>query len=233
MGQKKIAPKQIDFLVGQVKWSTNLVLGASSSQAVTSFFVGATAGGTDTTAGVIASAPNNKVHLRVAGTGHQISDPVSGASVFARLTEVSGAWTLTYYVLVNGTEVIFDFTDHALAGANINFRWCEVVQASNYKPTSVVNAGEGIDEYDASNASSHLHLNDVIAITTDGQVALTLAQTPKDDADVVLVVNGATYNQPECFTVVGTSLTWVATSATGGFDLETTDKVIAQYAYAG
>lgn len=233
MTQKKIAAKQFDLLVGQVHWSTNLVLSAASSQSVTSFFTGLASGGTDTTVGVIASTPNNKVYLRVAGSGHQITDDVHGASIFARLTETSGAWTLSYFSLVNGTEVPFDFTGHPLVGSNINFRWCEVVQAANYKPTSIVYAGEGIDEYDASSASAHLHINDVITITTNGQTALTLSQTPKDGNDVVLVINTATYNQPESFTVSGTTVTWTATAANNGFDLETTDKIVANYAYAG
>lgn len=233
MAQKKIAPKQIDMLVGQVHWSTNLVLTAGTSQAVSSFFTGKTSGGTDTTAGVIASPPSNKIWLRLAGTGHQLSDTVNGNSVFGRLTEVSGVWTLSYFSLVAGTETVFDFTGHPDAGANINFRWCEVVQAANYKPTSVVSAGEGIDQYDASSAASHQHINDIITITTNGQTALTLSQTPKDGADVVLIVNSATYNSPESFTVSGTTVTWVATASSGGFDLETTDKVVAQYEYAG
>ena len=233
MAQKKISAKQFDLLVGQVHWSTNLTLSAASSQTVTSFFTGLTSGGTDTTAGVIASTPNNKVYLRVAGTGHQIKDTVDGASVFARLTETSGAWTLSYFVLVNGTEVPFDFTGHPLAGVSINFRWCEVVQAANYKATSIVYAGEGIDEYDASSVSAHQHINDVITITTNGQTVLTLAQTPKDDNDVVLIINTATYNSPESFTISGTTVTWTAVAASGGFDLETTDRVVASYAYAG
>lgn len=233
MAQKKIAAKQFDLLVGQVHWSTNLVLSAAASQPVTTFFTGLASGGTDTTVGVIASTPNNKIYLREAGTGHQIKDTVNGVSVFGRLTENAGAWTLSYFVLVNGTEVSYDFTGHPLVGANINFRWCEVVQAANYKPTSVVNAGEGIDEYDASSASAHQHINDVIAITSNGQTALTLSQIPKDANDVVLVVNTATYNQPESFTVSGSTVTWTATAASGGFDLETTDKVVAIYAYAG
>jgi hypothetical protein len=233
MAQKKIAPKQIDLLVGQSRWSTNLVLSDSTSQAVTSFFTGSVSGGTDTTVGVIASAPNNKVYLREAGTGHQLKDEVSGASVFARLTEVSGAWTLSYFVLSNGTEVAYDFTGHPLVGANINFRWCEVVQAANHKPTSIVNAGEGIDQYDASSVSSHHHINDSVVITSNGQTVLTLSQMPKDVNDVILIINSATYNQPESFTVDGTSVTWVATGSAGGFDLEVTDKVTAVYAYAG
>ena len=233
MAQKKIAPKQIDMLVGQVQWSTNLVLGSSTSQSVTTFFTGKSSGGTDTTAGVVASAPNNKIWLRLAGSGHQITDEVNGVSVFGRLTETSGAWTLSYFSLVNGTETPFDFTGHPSSGSNINFRWCEVVQAANFKPTSVVSAGEGIDQYDASSVASHQHINDVIAITTDGQTSLTLSETPKDGADVILIINSAVYNQPESFSVTGTTVTWTATAGTGGFDLETTDKVVAQYEYAG
>lgn len=233
MAQKKIAPKQIDMLAGQAHWSTNLALSAANSQSVTAFFTGLVSGGTDSSIGVIASPPHNKVFLRLAGTGKPVDDPVNGVSVFARLTEASGAWTLSYFILVNGTEVAYNFTGHPLVGEFINFRWCDVVQYANFKPTSVVYAGEGIDEYGGSSASAHLHINDPITITTNGQVTLSLTQTPKDPNDVVLVVNSASYHSPESFTVSGTTITWVATASNGGFDLETVDKVMAQYEYAG
>lgn len=232
--QQKIKPKQLDFLVGESHWSAGgLILAPGTSQTVTTFFTGLTAGGSDTSVGVLTTSPVNKVFLREAATGHMIKDTVDGVSVFARLTTASGAWTLNYYVLVNGTEVPFDFTGHPLVGAAINFRWCEVVQASNYKPTCIVNAGEGIDEYSASSAASHLHIAESLTVTSTGQVTFTLTQTPKFPTAVTLTVNSGRYYAPSSFTVTGNSLTWTATAANSGFDFETTDNVIAEYEYAG
>lgn len=230
---KKPNAKQLDLLVCEPNWSTNLLLTAGISQTVTSFFTGKVSGGNDTTIGVIASQPHNKIYLRAAGTGQPIKDTTHGTSVFARLTETAGAWTLSFFSLVNGTEVPFDTTGHELVGQMINFRYCQMVQYANYKPTSVVYAGEGIDEYDASSISAHQHIVDPITITTNGQTVMTLSQTPKDDNDVELRINTASYFAGKHFTVSGTTLTWTSTSATGGFDLETTDDISAVYAYKG
>lgn len=229
----KIKPKQIDFLLGQATWSTNLQLSAAASQSVTSFFSGKISGGSDTSAGVITSTPSNKIYLRIAGTGHPVTDQATGESVFARLTEISGAWTLGYFILQNGTEVSYNTTGNPAVGQAINFRWCEIVQAANYKPTMVVNVGEGIDEFDATSASSHQHIIDPITITTNGQTAITLSQTPKDGNDIELIINTVSYYASKHFNVSGATITWTNTAASGGFDLETIDDVAAMYAYAG
>jgi hypothetical protein len=226
---KKPSAKQLNLLAGQANWSTNLQLAAGTSQAVTSFFTGKVSGGSDTNVGVIASAPHNKVFLRVAGTGQPIKDATSGTSVFARLTESSGAWTLSFFKLVNGTEVAFDTTGHEIVGQMINFRYCEVRQYANYQPTSIVYAGEGIDEYDASSAASHQHIQETLSIATDEQTIFTLSQTPKDGNDVALAINGIHYINGTDFTVSATTLTWTSVE----FSLETTDKLVADYAYVG
>lgn len=224
---KKPSAKQLNLLTGQANWSTNLQLAAGTTQTVTSFFTGKVSGGSDTTTGVIASPPHNKVFLRVAGTGQPIKDAENGVSVFARLTETSGAWTLSFFTLVNGTETAFDTTGHE--GEMINFRYCEVVQYANFKPTSIVYAGEGIDEYDASSVSAHQHIQENLTVSANEQTVFTLSRTPKDDNDVSLIINGISYINGTDFTVSSTTLTWVSTD----FSLETTDKLTADYAYAG
>lgn len=226
---KKPSAKQLNLLAGQANWSTNLQLAAGTTQTVTSFFTGKVSGGSDTTTGVIASPPHNKVFLRVAGTGQPIKDVTNGVSVFARLTETSGAWTLSFFTLVNGTETAFDTTGHELVGEIINFRYCEVVQYANFKPTSVVYAGEGIDEYDASSVSAHQHIQENLTVSANEQTVFTLSQTPKDDNDVALIINSLRYINGVDFTVSSTTLTWISTD----FSLETTDKVTADYAYTG
>lgn len=224
-----IKSKQLDMLVGQAQWSTNLQLSAGTTQTVSSFFTGKVSGGSDTTAGVLASSPNNKVFLRVAGSGQPVKDLNSKSSVFARLTEVNGVWTLNYYTLQNGVEVAFDTTGNEAVGQNINFRWCEVVQVANAKPTAIVNAGEGIDEYDASSPASHQHIVQSVTVATNGQTAITLTQTPKDSADIVVKVNGLSYDNGVSYSISGTTLTWLNIP----FLLETTDSVVIEYAYAG
>jgi hypothetical protein len=223
--------KQIDGKGGQVHWDiSGLTLPASgSTKAVTSIFTGQVAGGSDTALGVYVTAPQNKVQIRKHGTGKAVIDDTTGGMIFSRLTESSGTWTLTFYVLDNGSETALDFTNHPDAGAAIDFRWCETVRIGDLKPTAVVDAGEGIDEFNASSPQLHQHTSERLTVTSNGQTAFTLSHAPKDGADARLTVNGIGYENGASadFSVSGTALTWRDVD----FTLDTSDEVIAHYEY--
>ena len=70
---------------------------------------------------------------------------------------------------------------------------------------------------------------DVFSVTSSGQVSFTLTQTPQDDLDVRLNVNGALYNLTTDYTVTGSSVTWLNTP----FSMSVGDKVKAIYEYGG
>jgi hypothetical protein len=75
---------------------------------VTSLFAAKTPGGNSTTAGVLTTAPDNKIHLIDQDTGTGFED-AQGQKVYGRLTESTGAWTLTFYTNEAGVETAYSF----------------------------------------------------------------------------------------------------------------------------
>lgn len=226
----KVKGKQINQLVGQAHWNTTgIAVPSASSVVVTTAFTGKVSGGTNTTAGVYTTAPNNKIFLRESATGKPLADVSNDVSVFGRLTESSGTWTLNFYSLIAGVETAFDFTGHPKAGENFDFRWCESVQLADSAPTAIVYAGEGIDEFDPSSPTNHNHVQETIPVLTNGQTGFALSQTPKDPADVRMSVNGVVYENGALkdFSVAGSTATWRDMD----FTLDTTDEVIFEYQY--
>lgn len=234
----KIKGKQIDQLVGQAHWNTTgIAIPSAASVTVTTAFAGKVSGGSNAAVGVFTTNPNNKIFLRESATGKAIASGTgeTSSSVFGRLTESTGTWTLSFYTLVGGIETAYDFsTDynagaHPLAGDNFDFRWCESVQIKDSAPSAVVYAGEGIDEFDPSSPTNHQHVAETIAVTSNGQTGFALSQTPKDVADVVMTVNGVRYEYGggKDYTISGSTVTWLDTD----FTLATTDEVIFTYEY--
>lgn len=224
----KVKGKQINQLVGQSHWNTaGLALPASSSLTVTGLFLGNVSGGSDVNAGVFTIAPHNKVFLRESATGKPLKDYIDGVSIFARLTESGGTWTMTFYVLIAGIETPFDFSGHDSVSKNFDFRWCESIQIGGSSPTAIVYAGEGIDEFDPSSPTSHIHEVETLSISVNTQTGFVLAHVPKDVTKVDVYINGIGYSAEMDYVVVGTSLTWLDVD----FTLATTDKLIVEYAY--
>lgn len=87
---------------------------------ITTQMSGKTPGGNDTTAGVITTAPYNKVEIRDLSLETYIEDS-NGQRVYGRITESSGTWTLTYYTNEAGVE-----TAHSLTSTNIRVYFREV-----------------------------------------------------------------------------------------------------------
>lgn len=227
----RIKAKQLDALVGQARWNTTgVVIPAAGSVVVTSHFNGRVSGGSDSNIGVYTQAPQNKVYLREKAGGKAIADGTAqNNQVYARLTELAGVWTLSFFTAPNGVETAFNFTGHADLGKEFDYRWCETIQLANAMPTAVVDVGESIDEILATSPAVHNHIQETIPVAANGQKVFTLSQTPKDDNDVVLTVNGLRYNNGagKDFTVAGTILTWTDQS----FAMETTDSVVVDYAF--
>ena len=223
-----IKAKQLDVLVGRPFWSSAISAPSTGTTlTVTTLLSGKTAGGLDTQAGVFTTAPNNKVYFRKVNDGKAVSDS-SGREVFGRLTYATGVWTVTFYVLVSGSETAFNWNGNADAGASLSLRFVESVQIANKLPSDEVEAGESIDEMQASSPLLHTHQSpDVLTVSTNGQTEFTLAATPKWGGAVRLEVNGVTYvnGAGKDFTVSGAALTWL----NRGFTLTTTDEVVAFY----
>lgn len=85
------------------------VLGSSSD--VSLDFTGQTPSVIQTVPGVVVSAPFNKLILRQ-GSGPNEDDQIVdefGNTIYGRLTESSGVWTISYYVMIAGTETPYSF----------------------------------------------------------------------------------------------------------------------------
>lgn len=98
-------------LRGFVQQGVDIFTVVGLSADVTSGFTGKTPGGTETVAGVITSAPWNKVVLRQA-TGAKQDDVFTdslGNVVYGRLVESGGVWELFFYVNLSGTETAYSF----------------------------------------------------------------------------------------------------------------------------
>lgn len=95
--------------------------GASgNSTDVSASFAAKSPGGNASTAGVITTAPSNKVSIIETASGTEVEDG-TGKRVYAKLTEAAGVWTLTYYVNDAGVE-----TAHNLTSTNITVFYREV-----------------------------------------------------------------------------------------------------------
>lgn len=102
-------------------WQTFTVLGADGTDDdISTQLTGKTPGGGTSAAGVITSAPYNKVEIRKSDDGTYIED-AGGQRVYGRITEAASVWTLTYYTNEAGVE-----TAHTLATEDIRVYFLEV-----------------------------------------------------------------------------------------------------------
>lgn len=221
----KISAKQIEKPTACCYWTAapGVNLPAASTLAVTSSFTGKTPSGNATTSGVLTDAPYNRVEIRALADGKAVVDPATGRTIFARLTQASSVWTLTFYTLIGGVETVFNMTGHPQVGAAISYRWCEMVPFENVDPFSAVFAGESVDEVSLNGIRRYY--KNTLTITTNGQTSITLPKAPAPDAiDLTeLNVNGQEMEYGTDYTISGSTLTWIPAAA--GFALSTTDKV--------
>jgi len=99
-------------LKGYIQQGTDILGVTGSSSDVSSSFSGKTPGGTSLVEGVVTSGTYNKVLITQASgveEGDAFTDSL-GNVVYGRLTESSGTWTLSYYVLLSGTETAYTFS---------------------------------------------------------------------------------------------------------------------------
>lgn len=102
---------------------------------VTASFSLKSPGGGASVAGVITTAPDNRVEIVGKDDLREIEDS-SGRRVFAKLTESAGTWTLTYFVNIGGVD-----TAHSLSSQNIRYLYREVFTAST-RPTITPSVGK-------------------------------------------------------------------------------------------
>lgn len=217
-----IKSKQLDLLLGTVRKATSAAtIAAGSSIVVTTALVGKVAGGSNTVAGVVTTAPANLVGLSLVSNGSPVTDDL-GNQIVGRLTEAGGIWTVDYFVTDGaGGESAFTFAAESAVGEVFSFSYVEVVQVKDINPLDAANGIDNIDETDF-NANAHQRQVDKF-VATAAQTAFTLTQTPKDDAAVTVTVNGQ--DMTDRLVVVATAATYAATD----YALEVGDVV--QFSY--
>jgi hypothetical protein len=212
-----IKAKQIDKVLGTLRTASSaFTVATGASVNVTTAFTGKTSGGSNTAVGVFTSSPANKVVIIISTTGKPLTDAGGANEVYGRLTFAAAVWTLTFY---SGNDVPYTISaGHPSLGVVANIIYGEAVQLSNINATDVIYGLDSIDETSVD-SSRHAHVNEVIAVTSNGQTAFTLTGTPLDVTLVEMQVNGQ--NMQDRISVSGTTVTYTATD----FPLETTDTV--------
>lgn len=99
-------------LKGSFVQATDLTGVTGTSTNVSTELTGATPSGGTTSKGVVVSAPFNNIVLRQATGTNQGDEFVDGSGnvVYGRLTYAASVWTLSYYVLLSGTETAYSFS---------------------------------------------------------------------------------------------------------------------------
>jgi len=95
--------------------------------------------------------------------------------------------------------------------------------------TEIPDIKEVKDLINAHPSTNLTGVKDVLPVTSDGQTAFTLSQTPIDDATLTLILNHTTHLRNGIdYTYTGTALTWLDPN---GLTLKTTDELVAHYNY--
>lgn len=174
--------------------------------------------------GIITSGTNNRVEIVDATTKEKIDDG-SGNEVYGRLTESGGVYTLTYYKLVAGVE-----TAHSFGGAtSIDFEFGYCFSFENFPYDALVGQRSRLVYQDPQVAASGARMWIEIRTPTAQDTIPDLTKTPTDADQVFLFINGQMHDSQSggSFTIATRAITWNAANA--GFNVETTDRVIAQY----
>lgn len=99
-------------LKGSFNEGIDLIGVTGTSTDVSTELTGKSPSTTLTTLGVVVNDPYNKAVLRYASGVNENDQIVDGSGniVYGRVTESTGVWTLSYYVLIGGTETAYSFS---------------------------------------------------------------------------------------------------------------------------
>lgn len=171
--------------------------------------------------GVIVASPLNRVPVRVSGGAIQDAD---GLEIYARITEATGTYTLTYYVNDEGVQTAHSFGGATTVDVYIPYRY-----TFGSFPTDTAIAIPAFDVTpDPAQVTAPIAFSEELTAGTNTVTDLT--NTPV--GAVELVVDGVSFSSvatPAPFTISGTTITWSATNAK--VSLDSSDTVIANYEY--
>jgi hypothetical protein len=225
-----LQPKQVEkYLNGFVRVNAFAGTGASNNvtAAITTALSTASSSGGSvpvqvsgaTQQGVVVGTNLNRVAVFAAATKLPIADS-DAREVYGRITEAAGVYTLTYYVLVAGVE-----TAHTLAATSIDFEFSYQFNFADLP----ANFATGVTARNVVEDAGGGALFEVQTVTPTALNTLpTLSFAPNPANSLVLEVNGQSCRSSAgFFSLAGTTITW--TPATAGFNVTTTDSIIASY----
>lgn len=180
--------------------------------------------------GVITSGASNRTKIFNATTGDQVQS--GGVNVYGRITEASGAYTISYFTTPDGgTETAFTFA----SATSINFFVPYRFDFARYPSDSLLLV-KGLDL--TSDIASSVNVptpgDELIAVTATNTVA-PLTKTPINAASLQLIVNDCSYDTAggasAAFSVnlATKAITWNPSAPSTGFSLDTLDRVFARY----
>jgi hypothetical protein len=174
--------------------------------------------GNESSIGVLVTTPINKVQL-ISSSNKELIFDNDGNEIYGRLTESSGIYTLSYYSLQSGAEIVANINNTIDFFINYNF---------SFKDFPFDNSVRVANEINTKSAPSETSIRDEILTIATNNTLPDLANTPIDGS-VILLVNGKAEDSATggSFSVAGQSLTWNEVNA--GFDLTPSDRVIAVY----
>ena len=171
--------------------------------------------------GVI-TAGDNRTEIIASATKQRLSD-ANGNEVYGKLTETGGIYTLSYYSLINGVE-----TAYTMPSTSVDFFFNYCFDANRLPPNFAVALPTRIVNQDPTKGQSASQQIERLTVTALNTVS-NLTKTPVSGS-LQLIVFGIVHSladSPTPFSVSGKSITWNAVNA--GYDLETSDNVIAEY----
>jgi hypothetical protein len=236
----KTAAKQIDLLMMASLQVAGLSFTAGASLNVTAALTtaAATAGrgsiavpvqvASTVTPGFVTSGSDARVEMYNATTKQKIDDNTPAQNeVYGRLTQASGVYTLTTYVLIAGVETAYPIPVTTPFDIEVNYQF----ELHTLPANAFIGVQSRNVDNDSGGGGGRYRYERVTVTGANTLVALSVAYA--GSGIFKLHINGKTETAlgggTAPFTVAGTAITWSAVNA--GYALATTDIVEAEYAY--
>lgn len=234
----RIDKSQLDLLldarVGIINFAATAASSNVATTAITTALSTAGDGGVSvplqvasaTQVGVITTGADNTAIIVNTITKAPIADG-NNREVYGRITETGGVYTLSYFVLVNGTETAHTFG----AAVNIDFYFAYRFDIARLPRNALIAIAARLIQQDPTAAGggggSTVRTPEVLNVTALNTIS-NLSNAPTAAGNVILYVN----TKPEfavgalpSFSVSGQAITWNAANA--GYSVTTTMQVHA------
>jgi hypothetical protein len=173
------------------------------------------------TEGIVTASGQNKVEIYDATTKQKLDDG-QGNEVYGRVTESGGAYTLSYFSLIAGSETSFD-----IGSTTIDFEFPYRFELHNLPVNALIAIQSRNTDEDAGGGAGRL-VRELLTVTSTNTLS-NLTYTPDESSNVHLTVNGKGEDtlSGSGLTISGKTLTWNA--GTIGYACKTTFRVVAHY----